>query len=137
VSITKEAEDLAGVHVWQAEHTGTSAQWSRVQRGPGLPRSCPTSPLGDVICVMKRLDGMQTLPLGSFSTLLESAASADATLRSASGGAGGNNPLPPELDWELDGANLELCRREDGTPWQLGQGSFGTVWVCNSCASWH
>lgn len=68
----------------------------------------------------------QTLPLGSFSTLLDPAAGGDASLRSSSSGAGGN-PLPPELDWELDGANLELCRREDGTPWQLGQGSFGTV----------
>lgn len=71
-------------------------------------------------------DASGTMPLGSFTTVLEPAN--DASLRSASGGGGGGNNLPAELDWELDGANLELCRHDDGSPWQLGQGSFGTVY---------
>ena len=67
---------------------------------------------------------LQTQLLGSFSAVLEASAGGEST-RSASGGAGA--PMPPDLDWELDGGNLELCRRDDGSPWQLGQGSFGTV----------
>lgn len=38
------------------------------------------------------------------------------------GGGGGAGVGGGGLDWELDGANLELCRRDDGSPWQLGQG---------------
>lgn len=37
-------------------------------------------------------------------------------------GGGGAGVGGGGLDWELDGANLELCRRDDGSPWQLGQG---------------
>ena len=31
-------------------------------------------------------------------------------------------------DWEIAPMDIEILRREDGSPWELGAGAFGKVW---------
>lgn len=85
--------------------------------------------------------GLQTMPLGSIAasmlsgstTATDDDVTADDAVQKVVGSSGRSPTLDwggggPTLNWELDGGSLELCRFEDGSPWQLGQGSFGTVY---------
>ena len=35
----------------------------------------------------------------------------------------------PWSDWEVPGDQIEICKRPDGSDWELGAGAFGKVWA--------
>lgn len=48
------------------------------------------------------------------------------------GYSGDTGSLPSSLmgvhnDWEIAPMDIEILRREDGSPWELGEGAFGKV----------
>ena len=65
---------------------------------------------------------------------LLSQVSRDSTLSMASlrtGYSGDTASLPslmgPQNDWEIAPMDIEILRRDDGSPWELGAGAFGKV----------
>ena len=52
----------------------------------------------------------------------------------ADGYSGETGSLPSSLmghnDWEIAPMDIEILRREDGSPWELGTGAFGKVTPC-------
>ena len=36
-------------------------------------------------------------------------------------------PSMPWSDWEVPGDQIEICKRPDGSDWELGAGAFGKV----------
>ncbi len=56
------------------------------------------------------------------------------------GYSGDTGSLPSSLmgahnDWEIAPMDIEILRREDGSPWELGAGAFGKVTFCYFPAS--
>ena len=62
------------------------------------------------------------------------------------GFSGDTGSLPSSLmgahnDWEIAPMDIEILRREDGSPWELGAGAFGKVinvslgWFCSRLGS--
>ena len=48
--------------------------------------------------------------------------------RGISGGAGNFSlPAMPWSDWEIPSTDIQICRRPNGSDWELGSGSFGKV----------
>ena len=47
------------------------------------------------------------------------------------GYSGDTSSLPslmgPQNDWEIAPMDIEILRRDDGSPWELGAGAFGKV----------
>ena len=37
--------------------------------------------------------------------------------------------MGPQNDWEIAPMDIEILRRDDGSPWELGAGAFGKVRV--------
>ena len=35
--------------------------------------------------------------------------------------------MGPQNDWEIAPMDIEILRRDDGSPWELGAGAFGKV----------
>jgi hypothetical protein len=57
-----------------------------------------------------------------------SAVSLDTSLRTRCSGETGSLPsLMTQNDWEIAPMDIEIMRREDGSPWELGAGAFGKV----------
>jgi hypothetical protein len=53
-----------------------------------------------------------------------------------SGDTGSLPSLMAQNDWEIAPMDIEIMRREDGSPWELGAGAFGKVRACTAlCAS--
>ncbi len=44
-----------------------------------------------------------------------------------SGETGSLPSLMAQNDWEIAPMDIEIIRREDGSPWELGAGAFGKV----------
>lgn len=53
------------------------------------------------------------------------------SLNSLQTGASGDTGSVPSMiahnDWEIAPMDIEIMRREDGSPWELGAGAFGKV----------
>ncbi len=48
-----------------------------------------------------------------------------------SGDTGSLPSLMAQNDWEIAPMDIEIMRREDGSPWELGAGAFGKVCTHN------
>ena len=53
-----------------------------------------------------------------------------------SGDTGSLPSLMAQNDWEIAPMDIEIMRREDGSPWELGAGAFGKVCPSMLQASW-
>jgi hypothetical protein len=50
-------------------------------------------------------------------------------MASTSGDGGIELPRMPWSDWLIQEDEIRICLRQDGTPWELGNGAFGKVGV--------
>ena len=50
-------------------------------------------------------------------------------MRAAGAGGSGQIELPamPWSDWEVPAEQITICKRDDGSDWELGSGAFGKV----------